>query len=81
MSVTAGATLFITSLNHGSWSWLHLFTGWVLNVIHEDGEHLELEYTMHWTPRPGAQVPERDWQGAITRAVEHTREMAEGRDA
>ncbi|MCE3273536.1 AtaL-like protein [Ramlibacter sp.] len=58
-----------------------VFTGWVLNVIHEDGEHLELEYTMHWTPRPGAQVPERDWQGAITRAVEHTREMAEGRDA
>ncbi|MEJ5989321.1 AtaL-like protein [Ramlibacter sp. PS3R-8] len=58
-----------------------VFTGWVVNVIHEDGEHLELEYAMHWTPRPGAQVPERDWQGAITRAVEHTREMAEGRDA
>jgi uncharacterized membrane protein len=30
VSVTAGATLFITSLNHGSWSFLHLFTGWVL---------------------------------------------------
>lgn len=30
VSVTAGATLFITSLNHGSWSLLHLFTGWVL---------------------------------------------------
>lgn len=30
VSVTAGATLFITSLNHGSWSWLHLLTGWVL---------------------------------------------------
>lgn len=27
---TAGATLFITSLNHGKWSILHLFTGWVL---------------------------------------------------
>lgn len=30
VSVTAGATLFITSLNPGGWSLLHLFTGWVL---------------------------------------------------
>ena len=30
--VTAGATVFITELNHGAWSWLHLFTGWVLLV-------------------------------------------------
>lgn len=30
--VTAGATLFITELNHGRWSWLHLFTGWVLLI-------------------------------------------------
>ncbi len=30
--VTAGATLFITELNHGSWSFLHLFTGWVLLI-------------------------------------------------
>jgi hypothetical protein len=58
-----------------------VFTGWVINVIHEEQGQLELEYSMHWTPRPGAQVPERDWQDAITRAVEHTREMAEGRDA
>jgi len=33
VSVTAGATLFITSLNHGKWSILHLFTGWVLLVL------------------------------------------------
>lgn len=33
VSVTAGATLFITQLNHGSWSLLHLFTGWVLLVL------------------------------------------------
>jgi uncharacterized membrane protein len=33
VSVTAGATLFITSLNHGSWSLLHLFTGWTLIVL------------------------------------------------
>ena len=33
VSVTAGATLFITSLNHGSWSLLHLFTGWVLLTL------------------------------------------------
>lgn len=30
---TAGATLFITSLNHGKWSILHLFTGWVLLML------------------------------------------------
>ncbi len=30
--VTAGATVFITQLNHGAWSWLHLFTGWVLLI-------------------------------------------------
>jgi uncharacterized membrane protein len=33
VSVTAGATLFITTLNHGSWSFLHLFTGWTLLVL------------------------------------------------
>jgi uncharacterized membrane protein len=30
---TAGATLFITSLNRGKWSILHLFTGWTLLVL------------------------------------------------
>ena len=29
---TAGATIFIRELSHGSWSWLHLFTGWVLLI-------------------------------------------------
>lgn len=33
VAVTAGATLFITSLNHGRWSILHLFTGWVLLML------------------------------------------------
>lgn len=33
VSVTAGATLFITSLNHGKWSLLHLFTGWTLLIL------------------------------------------------
>jgi uncharacterized membrane protein len=33
VSVTAGATLFITSLNHGSWSFLHIFTAWTLIVL------------------------------------------------
>lgn len=31
--VTAGSTLFITSLNHGHWSVLHLLTGWVLLIL------------------------------------------------
>ena len=30
VGVAAGSTLFITTLNHGSWSLLHLITGWVL---------------------------------------------------
>jgi len=30
VAVSVGATIFITSLNNGSWSFLHLFTGWVL---------------------------------------------------
>jgi uncharacterized membrane protein len=33
VSVTAGASVFITSLNHGSWSLLHLFTGWTLVAL------------------------------------------------
>jgi uncharacterized membrane protein len=33
VAVTAGSTLFITSLNHGRWSLLHLFTGWTLIVL------------------------------------------------
>lgn len=33
VSVTAGATLFIAELNHGAWSLLHLFTGWVLIIL------------------------------------------------
>lgn len=33
VSVTAGVTLFITSLNHGSWSFLHLFTAWTLMIL------------------------------------------------
>lgn len=33
VSVTAGATLFITSLNDGRWSLIHLFTGWTLIAL------------------------------------------------
>lgn len=33
VSVSAGVTVFITSLNNGSWSWIHLFTGWTLLVL------------------------------------------------
>jgi uncharacterized membrane protein len=33
VSVTAGATLFIKSLNHGSWSLLHLLTAWTLMIL------------------------------------------------
>lgn len=33
VAMTAGSTLFITELNHGSWSLLHLFTGWTLIIL------------------------------------------------
>ena len=33
VAVTAGSTLFITSLNHGKWSLLHLITGWTLLIL------------------------------------------------
>ncbi|HET6971573.1 MAG TPA: hypothetical protein VFH92_10645 [Phenylobacterium sp.] len=33
VSTVAGASIFITSLNHGHWSILHLFTGWTLLVL------------------------------------------------
>lgn len=29
-AVVAGSSIFITDLNHGTWSFVHLFTGWVL---------------------------------------------------
>lgn len=33
VATTAGVTLLITDLNHGTWSWLHIFTGWTLIVL------------------------------------------------
>jgi uncharacterized membrane protein len=33
VSLVAGSSLFITSLNHGKWSILHLFTGWTLIIL------------------------------------------------
>lgn len=33
VSVVAGSSIFITSLNNGSWSLVHLFTGWVLLIL------------------------------------------------
>jgi uncharacterized membrane protein len=33
VAVVAGASIFITSLNHGHWSILHLFTGWTLLML------------------------------------------------
>ena len=33
VSVVAGSSIFITSLNNGRWSLLHLFTGWTLIIL------------------------------------------------
>jgi uncharacterized membrane protein len=32
-ATVAGSSIFITDLNHGSWSLIHLFTGWVLLAL------------------------------------------------
>lgn len=32
-AAVAVSSMFITSLNHGRWSWLHLFTGWTAIVL------------------------------------------------
>lgn len=33
VSLVAGSSIFITQLNHGHWSLLHLFTGWTLIML------------------------------------------------
>lgn len=33
VAAVAISSMFITSLNHGRWSWLHLFTGWTCIVL------------------------------------------------
>jgi uncharacterized membrane protein len=33
VSTVAGSSIFITQLNHGHWSLLHLFTGWTLLIL------------------------------------------------
>jgi uncharacterized membrane protein len=33
VSTVAGSSIFITQLNHGRWSLLHLFTGWTLLIL------------------------------------------------
>lgn len=33
VSLTAGSSIFITSLNRGQWSLLHLFTAWTLIIL------------------------------------------------
>ncbi len=33
VSLVAGSSLFVTSLNHGKWSLLHLFAGWTLIML------------------------------------------------
>lgn len=33
VSVVAGSSIFITEINHGNWSLLHILTGWVLIAL------------------------------------------------
>jgi len=50
--------------------------GFVLNIIYP-GDVPELEYVMHWHPRPGAAPDPTDWQASVVGAVEQAKALAE----
>ncbi|HEX2572688.1 MAG TPA: DUF1857 domain-containing protein [Polyangia bacterium] len=55
------------------------FTGIVTNTVYEADGQVELEYTMHWSPRPAARVSDGNWDEIVRHAVLHACHMAEGR--
>ena len=57
-----------------------VYTGFVVNVVFEEGGRVELDYTMHWTPKAGTEPPGgRDWAETVRRAVLQTKALAEER--
>lgn len=55
------------------------YTGYVINMIFEEGGVVELDYTMHWTQKdPSKTLAEPDWAKAIRGAVLHAKQLAEG---
>lgn len=55
------------------------FTGIVTNTVYESDGQVELEYTMHWSPRPASGVVEGDWDEVMRQAVLHACRLAEER--
>ncbi|MEL6339750.1 MAG: AtaL-like protein [Myxococcota bacterium] len=54
------------------------YTGYVLNTIFDESGVVELEYTLHWTPKQLGEEPAGpDMAAAIKNAVLHTKAMAE----
>lgn len=54
------------------------FTGYVINMIFDDGDDVELDYTAHWTKKdPHSDVLLPNLEEMIRKAVEHTKELAE----
>lgn len=55
-----------------------VYTGYVLNMVFDEDGVVQLEYTVHWTPKDPENVPAGpDMAAAIKRAVAHTKELAE----
>ncbi|WP_281300246.1 MULTISPECIES: AtaL-like protein [unclassified Iodidimonas] len=54
------------------------YTGYVLNMVFDEDGKVELDYTMHWTPKnPDTQINEPNWESAIHNAVLHAKKLAE----
>ena len=57
-----------------------IYTGYVLNMVFDEDGKVELDYTMHWTPKdPAATINEPDWERGIQNAVLHAKKVAEDR--
>lgn len=55
-----------------------VYTGYVINMIFDEDGKVELDYTMHWTPKDASAVTnEPDWARAIQGAVLHAKKLAE----
>lgn len=56
-----------------------VFSGYVLNMVHEEEDGTYLEYALHWTPKPGTDQTETDafWAETIKNAVLHAKRIAE----
>ncbi|MEO0460635.1 MAG: DUF1857 domain-containing protein [Myxococcota bacterium] len=54
------------------------YTGYVINMVFDEGGIVELDYTMHWTQKdPSKSLREPDWSKAIKSAVLHAKGMVE----